>query len=226
MQRQSIKKTSYKRKQPQPSLARSRSIGFVRQANAVGGFAGRASKSELKFIDVTANNDPPIGATTFSAGTLLNGCIPGSNATNRIGRKIHMKSLVLRWGVNLRSTSVAGGNVRVLVVYDKQSNAAAPAITDILLTDDFYANNNLSNRDRFLTLIDIISPCVSTGGDVTCSGVEYRKLNLESMFNTGTAGTVADITTGSVYIFVAQTGTITTTAPDFFASARIKFLDN
>ena len=56
-------------------------------------------------------------------------------------------------------------------------------------------------------------------------GVIYKKLNLETMFNSGSAGTIGDITSGSVYLFVAQTGGILVANPIFNWRARVRFTD-
>ena len=52
-----------------------------------------------------------------------------------------------------------------------------------------------------------------------------KTLNLETMFNAGSAGTIADITSGSVYMFIAQSGGITTTAPTLSYRSRIRYTD-
>lgn len=136
-----------------------------------------------------------------------------------------MKSIFLRYSFALAPTSVGGSPIRVLVVYDKQANAATPGITDILRADTFTATNNLSNRDRFVTIFDHVSTPVSVQGEFQVCDTLYKKINLETMFNAGTAGTVGDITTGSVHIFVAQAGGITVAAPDFVSNCRIRYSD-
>ena len=77
--------------------------------------------------------------------------------------------------------------------------ATAPVITDILLANDFTSPNNLSNRDRFVTLSDYVTEQLSTASNLSDTGVIRKGLNLETMFNAGSAGTIGDITSGSVY---------------------------
>lgn len=198
---------------------------LARQAKRTGGWANPSGGGELKFVDTTNVTAGAAGSFAFSAATLLNGLASGSTATTRVGRKVTMTSLLLRYNVSLAPTSVGGSPIRILVVYDKQANAAAPAITDILLTDTFNSANNLSNRDRFVTISDFITPCISVAGNYSYAGVIYKRFALETMFNTGSAGTVGDMTSGSVHVFSAQTADITTATYEMSMVGRIRFTD-
>lgn len=198
--------------------------GTSRQALRTGGWANPSRMSELKFVDTNIAG----GATGITIGVqgLLNGLVPGSNASQRIGRKVVMKSVYLRYRIQLAATTVGGGKMRLMLVYDKQSNAAAPAITDILLTNNWTSPNNLSNRDRFTVLCDHISDCISVGGDFLASGEIYKKVNLETFFNAGVAGTIGDITSGSLYLLYGNSGTFTTAQPTIDYDTRIRYSDN
>jgi len=201
------------------------SSSTTQQAMRIGGWANPSRGGELKFVDTTVNVGVTSAALTWSAGTLLNGLANGSDASTRIGRKITVKSLLVRWTASLAATSAGGSPIRVLVVYDKQANATIPAITDILLVDSFQSQNNLSNRDRFVTISDVITEPMSAGNNFSVSDVIYKKLNLEVMFNAGSAGTIGDITSGSIYCFTAQNGHITTASGTFVANCRIRYTD-
>lgn len=207
---------------------RSVSIGpIARQAQRVGGRG--SSATELKFIDTATTTSLTVGSAAFTspaAATLLNGCVSGSTATTRIGRKILMKSLLLRCVFTCGSTAVGCTPVRVLVVYDKQANGAYPAVTDVLLASEFNSPNNLSNRDRFVTLIDQFCDPISVNNTATVCKVFYKKLDLETMFNTGVVGDVTDMTSGSIVVMFAQTGKQTVAAPVIDWRCRIRFDDN
>ena len=214
-----------------PSMLASRQYlaglsGTSAQALRTGGWANPSRGGELKFIDTNASTAVTFAVSTFATGVLLNGCAQGSDATTRIGRKLVMKSLLLRYSWNMASTSTGGSPVRIIVVYDKQANATAPAITDVLVADSFIGQNNLNNRDRFVILCDQISAPIGAQSDSSVGGVIYKKINLETMFNAGSAGTIGDITSGSVYLFVAQTAGIGIANPSFTWRARIRFQDN
>lgn len=200
----------------------------ARQSMRVGGWASKASQGpEIKFVDTSQNAVGTLN-TNFAApaaSNLINGLAEGVTATSRNGRKIVMKSVYVRWTFQLASTSIGGAAHRILVVYDKQANAALPLIGDILTSNDFNQTNNLSNRDRFVTIADVMVDPISANGEFARSGVIYKKINLETMFNATSGGTIADITTGSMFIIVAQSGTIATTASTFLARTRVRFTD-
>lgn len=195
------------------------------QAIRTGGWANPVSGAEKKFVDVAATFNPTAGAVTFTNGVLLNGIATGTDASSRIGRKAVIKSLLIRATASL-GTATAGGMFRLLVVYDKQANATAPGITDILLADAFNSPNNLSNRDRFVTIFDQIMGPLDADGDSQVADVFYKKLNLEEMWNAGTDALIGSITSGSIYAFVAQSGGMATNAPALTMYSRVRYTDN
>lgn len=183
-----------------------------------------ADKAEKKNIDVLSGN--MITAATATGNLqLLNGVATGATAITRQGRRITMKSLYVIWEGSMAATSAGASALRLLIVYDKQANAAAPVATDVLASDAIYDMNNLSNSRRFVTLMDKTIDSVGTGGPQSWFLKEYKKLNLITEFNTGTAGTIADITSGSVYAFVWQNGNLITAAPTNALKVRIRFTD-
>ena len=103
-----------------------------------------------------------------------------------------------------------GRFLRFKVVYDKQTNGAAPSILGVFAVDNFYSHNNLANADRFITLL-IISQIHYVFKAISIQLESYQKLSLETVFS-GTAGTVASIASGSIYLFVSQSGGITTSS--------------
>ena len=203
--------------------------GTSQQAMRTGGWANPAQMTELKFKDVaTTSSTLGVAAATFTTPGptfLLNGLVPGSGADQRIGRRCTIKSLYIRATAALAPTTIRGCCVRFMVVYDKQANATAPAVTDILATDSFYSPNNLSNRDRFVVLVDHVTDAVETNANYLVAFTIYKKLNLETMFNAGTAGTIADITSGSLYVLAAQNGDAAIAAPVVTWYSRIRYSD-
>jgi len=195
------------------------------QAMRTGGWANPSKGGEVKFLDAAPNSTLAAGLATWGTGGLLNGCANGSDASTRIGRKITMKSILVKYSAKLQATSTGGSPIRILVVYDKQANATAPVITDILLTDHFLSQNNLSNRDRFTTIFDHVSQPVSVNSEYCVADTLYKRINLETMFNAGSAGTIGDITSGSVYIFVAQSADIGVAGPLFASRVRVRYTD-
>jgi len=189
---------------PFPKTAMARRMGSTNQmAIRTGGWANPSKGGELKFVDVTNQSNVPHTTGTFSGATLLNGIATGTNASTRIGRKVTIKSLLIRWSIRLSASTTGGSPVRILVVYDRQTNAAGAAITDVLKADEFHEPNNLSNRDRFITIFDHITEAVSVENVYSVSGVLYKSLNLEQNFNAGTDASIGSISSGSILLYVA-----------------------
>lgn len=214
--------------------------GTMMQAVRTGGWGAPGMGGELKYVDVDGTIAQSIGNTAVWTNLgLLNGLSQGTTASQRVGRKVNMKSYYIRWGINPQITSIQSFAVRFLCIYDKQANASAPNISDILEGNGgaptFFAPNNLSNRDRFITLADWTTPVItgpagstatnaSVGAPAKAFGDWYKRLSLEVMFNGTNGGTIGDITSGSVYLFACEYGVATANVQVAFYS-RIRYTD-
>lgn len=185
------------------------------------------ARPEIKVKELSFTINPTAGANTWFnvPGDCINGLLPGNDYNNRIGRKVVWSKLLLRYHWRLGATSTGGSPCRVLIVYDKQTNAATPLIAEVLSVDGYNGYNNLNSRDRFVTLMDFMTAPISAQGEACVTGIESRKINLETIFNSGTAGTVADINTGGIFMWISQTGGIATAAPEFQCRTRLRYLD-
>lgn len=194
-------------------------------APVVGSFRSRqAAVGELKnvdFVDLTALGT---ASTGVSVG-LINGIATGPNTDERIGRRVTMKSLWVRWNFTMQSTSVGSSPFRILIVYDKQCNGGSqPTVTTVLATNDINGMKNLSNEKRFVTLMDeYISP-IGTGGPQSVIGQRYLKLNHEIEFS-GTGNTSASIATGAVWVYIWQNGGITVAGPASNFQTRVRYCE-
>lgn len=176
----------------------------------------RTPKQEIKSFDL-ANVNVTFGAAgTF---TLLNVPVNGAELYQRVGRKIYMKSL------HIRGQVFPNGNGgidfgRLIVFYDSQPNAAASNIGTLLQDSNAAAGTsvtseiNLNNRQRFKILRDMqfMLPNYASADTPNILGYqdqimqtfninEFIKLKgLETIFNGANGGTIADITSGSLYI--------------------------
>ena len=218
--RQSYKATPFKapRKiQKRPSLALARTMSMVNPP-----FVPRSG--EKKNLDATST------ATVVAAGTqavvlLLNAAVQGVTPITYVGRSLRMKSLHIRWLGSLAATTVGSSPLRMLIVYDKQTNAATPATTAVVAADNISSPMNLANNRRFLVLMDEEIPCVGDKGPSAWFVNRYRKLNLVTEFNTTNGGTVADITSGAIFALFWQNGNLITADPTNRLYSRIRFVD-
>lgn len=207
--------------QQQPSL---RSLRF--QANTV------KAGPELKNLDVDdtlttgTNIAIPASVSTWVIGAtqLLNGMAQGTTATTRIGRKVQGTKITISYTATLAANSTQGGVLRIRVVYDKQSNGAAFAITDYLAINAFDSPNNLDNSDRFITLANHQTEPISLANNFSVCGKINIPLSLETMY-TGNGAVIANILSGSIYLIVAQDGEIATGGPSLGFYSRYRFKD-
>jgi len=177
-----------------------------------GGFYGpgiRRRINEKKAID-TVFAFANIGSAAADI-TLINGCATGTDFTDRIGRKIIMKNLLIRaeFAPNTAVNNNIGEQVRFLVVYDMQTNGAAPVTTDLLKSVATNAPNNLNNRDRFRVLVDkyyafpgvtYTAAAITNGSPVSKVLKIYKRFNLETIYS-GTTNAVGSIQTGALWVF-------------------------
>lgn len=214
-------------------LANKKMSSTTQQALRTGGWANPASGSELKFTDLGASTSLANSAITWSTPTQICRISPGTGPSDRIGRKLRVTKLYLRWwfGLNNTNGTVTGSSpLRVIVVYDKQCNGVAMPVTDLLLTDGFLSANNLTYRDRFVVLMDFLTPSISSTATKSVAGSEIKNTSLEVLYNTGPDGLVGSISSGAFYIMCAYNGQIANgdsgTAAYFNYSIRCRYKDD
>lgn len=160
---------------------------------------------EFKYHDVGAANyacDATAGVVTY-----LNDIDVGNTAVTRIGRQITIKSIQVE-GIIVQEDAICGPNlVRIMIVYDKQTNGAAPTIADIMGGQSSIRFRNLDYRSRFVILYNktfVIGQVDNTATQAVCDARPrkvklYRKCNLKTVYD-GTAGGVADCATGGLFM--------------------------
>lgn len=184
---------------------------------------GYANIPEVKYIDVSISSV----VSNVGAAVLLNGCTPGSGATNRIGRKITMISCHVKLYIKQNTSDNSNWTgVKIALVYDKQTNATALSWSDVYDTSSVIADRNLDNRDRFIVLWDSKAIGFDAYGSAKNVHTEnvFIKRRLDVIFNSGSAGTVADIQTGSLHLLHYTDET--TNVPSMGCQTRVKFVDN
>lgn len=202
---------------------------------------GGLGSTEKKVIDI--NNASYALENTGTTLTLLNGCVPGSQNYNRIGRKIQPLSLQIRGFLVNTDDTIFPTKVRMIIVWDKQTNGSAPTYANIITSQNISGTTsstyndmiNLDNRDRFRIIRDRyfdLGPVNNTAtqsyaqGENPISIDEWIRLpkGIETCYNAGSAGTVGDITSGSLYIVWIASQPAATGAT-LQASYRLRFVD-
>jgi len=187
-----------------------------------------------------------VSPTTIQA---INLCQQGAGLCNRVGNKISMKSLRMRFA--LTSTGVASNITqyqRVMIIYDRQPTGSYPAVNTILSTINgsngivngtWTENINPNRLDQYVVLYDHYFPLPpATSGGVSGVGPseassyfidKYIKLkDLETIYNgTNATMTISLIQTGALYIAcLGSAATNSADAWDLYGSVRLRYRDN
>lgn len=195
--------------------------------------------TELKCVDqhevelralVTIANVVGADNSLITGMTLVNGVAEGATVYQHTGNKVHMHSLALECELTQPQTDVSSSTVRLMLIYDRQSNGAYPAITTLLLNDglfgatEFNSAININYRDRFLVLRDeqlVLDPAQALSRHYET----YMKRSLEHVCITGDAA-IASVGTGAIYFLAFYVQGVGTTAPKVSnLHARYRFFD-
>ncbi len=193
------------------------------------------STTELKFHDLDIN-DAVIAQNGTIAQASCNIIAQGTTESERVGRKCTIRSINWRFQMQLDqdSTNSSSETIRVLLYLDKQTNGAAATALNILESDDFQSFNNLSNKGRFLTLMDrqyTLNKQAAAGNGTTNIFAEtqvndtfFKTVNIPIEFdnsaNTGAIGTQRTNNIG--LLILGQTGAIAS----FNSKMRLRFSDS
>lgn len=197
-----------------------------------GGFYSTRGKNELKFFDLEQAGvlTPANAATPFRVDdtptqynqTLIFCPQLGSDASQRIGRQVNIRKIVLK-GIMASQPESYNGMVRIMLVYDAQTNASAFTLGTLLKGNGgqvfIDSLQNLDNRDRFKIIVDkqfmlqkhVLGDNNATPVVLATSGASHKflkmhkKLRLPVVFNNNSTGGIGDITTGSLYCIVMHT---------------------
>lgn len=199
------KKPTYFKSDKMPKSYKKKSLSFQPKKITV----------EKKNIDLAITAGVLPAAGVFSTPTIINQIRLGTGSSNRIGREVSMKSIVLKH----EALTPGFTPIRNMVVYDKSPSGGSVATTDILVVDAFTGQINLDNKDRFVVLIDI----VSHPGGSNSTTEEFRKIDLPTVFKSDT-GAVADFSTGTLYHLCSASSTLA--APSTFnCRVRARYTD-
>lgn len=161
---------------------------------------------------------------------LLNNMVEGADLFSRVGRKIWMTNIRIRAEIvqNVNVAHAAQDYMRTILVYDSQPNAAVTTVASLLkdcntgASTSIFSEINLDNRERFTFLKDdwMMLPSMITNANADLSNTGWWDpvksgaidwfvplKNLTATYNGTNAGTIADITSGALYLFVMSLNT-------------------
>lgn len=205
----------------------------------------KGTNIERKWVDTGAVQSAFTSAGVF---TLLNGLTRGTDSYQRVARRVKLVRVNVRGHVAFNQLGAAPGAdyLRAFLVYDRESNGATPAFSDILqdtnnagaTSTSAYSNININNADRFAILKEWLwgltaasnSAGAATGVETipTFSEIPFKyskKLDLDTRYNSGNAGTSADITTGALYLVTCGIQTAANAQYALNIDCRVRFVD-
>lgn len=165
---------------------------------------------------------------TAGAVQLLNGLVPGNGASQRIGQNIAIRSIEFR----LLSYVTAGTGIdqvhRYAIVVDRQCNATAMTGASYLNSATIYGMRLLENRKRYKTVMDKARYLNATAEPNSAfyyhKYIKFRR-PITTEYNTGNAGTVADIVSNSLYLYMIGSSAPGVTAGTVGGYVRIRYTD-
>jgi len=165
-------------------------------------------------------------ANTGGSLTLLNVPVRGTTENNRIGSKIAIKRLALRGFCAATPATGVDQVHRVVLVKDLACEGAAPAIGDILSTINTYSFPVGETAWRFTILWDRTFDLNASAesGTIRSFSVDLP-LSFTEFFNPSTAGTIADVQSGALWLIVIGSSAAGATAGSVNFNTLVEFLD-
>jgi len=161
---------------------------------------------------------------------LLNTIPQGAGTSERVGKRVALKSLQCRGYIGTNAATIAS-DVAYMIVYDKRPTGVLPGITDILVSINARAFNNDTNSGRFRILKRVDEVLIgSAANQYTCCSTKsadwYLDLKgLPQVFKAAGTGAIGDIEEGALYIVTVGTIGAGTTAAVMGAAFRLRYVD-
>jgi len=152
-------------------------------------------KSELRYQDVNTS----AAITTSGSIAFCNLTTPGdATLGTREGQQIVLERMEIK--AHFYSVNSTVANVRLMVVYDRQPNAATFLVNDVLSSTDPNAMRAYNGLKRFIILYDKSFSISSTNTFPKRIDKNISLRKLITNYNTTNGGTIADIVSGSLSV--------------------------
>lgn len=206
-------------------------VGYDR----LSGFYGRFPPTgpELKFLDTTISSVMTATGSVPATGGQLNLIAQGTTESQRIGRKVVIKSIhILGTCLSVFGVTAAPAAVAYMVlVWDKQCNGAAAAVTDVFTSADLSTSlPNMANNERFIIIKRFkfrMYPQAGVSGafgDLSIPIKYYRKCNIPVEFSS-TTGAITEIKSNNLFLLTGLSSSTAASVVQIAAKCRIRFDD-
>ncbi len=227
--------------QRQAALKRRR-LGAARRMGGAhvvrrGRFAGRIHRgSEWKFHDTLITPTAMAATGVFVTNGSLCEIPQGVEESERIGRKVVVRTISVKCKMRLATSTTATGNnmYRLIFYVDHQCNGATATALDILEQDDLLSFRNLANRSRFDIIYDetkVMNPTAAAGNGTANDFGEvfhYKEfdmpVNIPLEFdNSAATGAIATIRSNNIGLMLIMQDA--TEVVNFTGTVRLRFTD-
>lgn len=186
------------------------------------------SSQETGFVDLAAAS---YAFDTTGSVTLIATVAQGASVSQRVGKKIMLKSLQFR-GYAANNSTASFNDCAMLIVYDKRPTGSVPAVTDILVSANAQSFNNDANSGRFQILkrqdFELVMPAAATTGTENSAVSADFYLNLKGkpcVFKAAGTGAIGDIEEGALYLVTVGIVAAGTAAAALQGGFRTRFID-
>ncbi len=206
---------------------------FVPGRDRTGGYYGRFTNGELKFLDTVVSDTPITAAMVIQNLTVI---AEGNGESQRVGRKVTIKSVHIKGVITLiPATDAANTSDKVfgMLVQDMQTNGAAFTALDLIDTNVIASFRNLANSGRFKVLYK--KTFMFNAGGAAPSGAAFvfssaqrdvninKKCNIVMEYdNSATTGVITSVRSNNLYWVTQSTNGVTNSV----LTARIRYSDH
>lgn len=174
---------------------------------------------EFKYLDSN------LSTLTENSKLLLNGCQRGTDVSNRVGREIMMTSVQISTQIRAAFASAVGTTIRLMLVYDRFPQGASFSGGELIEGAETFGLRVPDYRKRFKVLKDVWVDLNPDGASTMVKTVTfYLPIKKRTVYNTGSAGTIADIENGALYLFCPTVPDATVTFTTY-GQSRVRFTD-
>ncbi len=206
---------------------------FVPGKDRTGGYYGRFTNGELKFLDTVVTDTPITAAMVIQNLTVI---AEGNGESQRVGRKVTIKSVHIKGVMTLiPATDAANTSDKVfgMLVQDMQTNGAAFTALDLIDTNVIASFRNLANSGRFKVLYK--KTYLFNAGGAAPSGAAFvfssaqrdvninKKCNIVMEYdNSATTGVITSVRSNNLYWVTQATNGVVNSV----LTARIRYSDH
>ncbi len=178
----------------------------------------RLMNVENKYLDYATT----LGVSSTSGNNLINPLAQGTTALTRTGDTVKFDYMYYTFVITINAAATAS-QVRLCIARDEQPNGALASPGSYMVSSTVTSMTNFQQETRFYTYLDEIV-CVDGAGPQTLVYRGAKSLGFHTNYGLGNAGTVADISKNSLFLYAVSNEATNTVSVAVYI--RCLFVDN